>query len=635
MFPDSDIAKTFTCGDDKTAYITKFGLAPHIKRDLVSKINNGPFVLMFDESLNQTTKNKQLDLHVRFWEEEQVHSRYLGSQFMGHATAKDLLEQVKECVDQLELRSLVSISMDGPNVNWKFFELLQREHAEQYGGAQLVVVGSCGLHTMHNAFKCGFTMWQLDKLLRAMHTLFHNVPARREDYSTVTKSTVFPLSFCGHRWVENLPVVERALAVWPSLLQYMDAVRTKKLPNPGTASFDTIAAALKDPLILAKLQYYMALARTFNPFLKKYQTDEPVMPFLGKDLAELTKSLLRRFIKRELLQDITTLQLTRLDVADKNNWLHPQDIDIGLGAESILKSTKGVELTVLEFRRDCMQGLSNIVRKVQEKSPLKYPTVRQMACLDPSVMYRDPDRCKRQIKCLVQRFLQDKQLTGGVSAGDVILQQFDAFLSLESRSEEFLSFQPMQKRLDIFLRDFLGKTYPELWAFCQKLLILSHGQASVERGFSVNKEVEACNMQQDTFVAQRLVCDYVTLHGGVTKVPLTRQLLNSVSSARSRYRIHLDQERRKKESEAQGRKRKAEEDHLEELKRRKKSILEVSEGLARDADRFAEEAEGKAGSKMAMLISKSNLLLRGFKEKLAELEIIEKEIVAKGAELRT
>ncbi|KAK5923809.1 hypothetical protein CgunFtcFv8_000745 [Champsocephalus gunnari] len=82
------------------------------------------------------------------------------------------------------------------------------------------------------------------------------------------------------------------------------------------------------------------------------------------------------------------------------------------------------------------------------------------------------------------------------------------------------------------------------------------------------------------------------------------------------------------------RKRKAEEDHLEELKRRKKSILEVSEGLARDADRFAEEAEGKAGSKMAMLISKSNLLRRGFKEKLGELEIIEKEIVAKGAELR-
>ena len=124
--------------------------------------------------------------------------------------------------------------------------------------------------------------------------LFHNVPARREDYSAVTKSKVFPLSFCGHRWIENLLVVERALAVWPSLLQYMDAVRTKKLPNPGTASFDTIAAALKDPLVLAKLHFYMAVARTFNPFLKKYQTDEPVMPFLCQDLAELIMVMIYR-----------------------------------------------------------------------------------------------------------------------------------------------------------------------------------------------------------------------------------------------------------------------------------------------------------------------------------------------------
>ena len=52
-------------------------------------------------------------------------------------------------------------------------------------------------------------------------------------------------------------------------------------------TFDKIAAALKDPLVLAKLTFYRALARTFNPYLKKYQTDKPVMPFLCQDLAEL------------------------------------------------------------------------------------------------------------------------------------------------------------------------------------------------------------------------------------------------------------------------------------------------------------------------------------------------------------
>ena len=35
------------------------------------------------------------------------------------------------------MRQLMSISMDGPNVKFKLVELLQKEHAELYGGAQL------------------------------------------------------------------------------------------------------------------------------------------------------------------------------------------------------------------------------------------------------------------------------------------------------------------------------------------------------------------------------------------------------------------------------------------------------------------------------------------------------------------
>ncbi|XP_058628346.1 uncharacterized protein LOC131538490 [Onychostoma macrolepis] len=420
--------------------------------------------------------------------------------------------------------------MDGPNVNFKFFELLQSDLNEMYGGAQLVSVGSCGLHTLHNAFKAGFSMWQVEKLLRSMHTLFNNVPARREDYVTVTKSSVFPLSFCGHRWLENLPVVERALEVWPSLQLYVDAVKRKELPNPGTGLYDTIEAAQKDPLILAKLHFFLTIARTFEPFLKRYQMDEPVMPFLAKDLAELMKSVLRRFVKREVLQDITKLQLTKLDLCEKKNLLLPQKIDIGLGAEKALKDTKISDLKVLEFRRDCMQGLTNIVRKVQEKSPLKYATVRQMACLDCSNMFRDPDRCKEQIKCLVQTYLQAKQLAGGVSAG--------------------------------------------------------------------------------------------------------RKLLVSAGAGRSRYRIFLDQQRARKESEARTQKRKLAEEYLTDLKRKKTTVQEVSTCLAREADMLAKEAEGKSVSKMAQLLSKSNALRRASKEKLAELKKVEEEITVKGDELR-
>lgn len=73
---------------------------------------------------------------------------------------------------------------------------------------------------------------------------------------------------------------------------------------------------------------------------------------------------------------------------------------------------------------------------------------------------------------------------------------------------------------------------------------------------------------------------------------------------------------------------------LRGTKKRRNTLKTVAESLSRDADKFAEEAEGKAGSKMAQLITKSNAMRRASKEKSAELKNIEEEILAKGEELR-
>lgn len=55
----------------------------------------GPFVIMFDESLNKSAKKKQLDIHVRVWSDDRVTSSYFGSKFLGHAKAEDLLHHIK------------------------------------------------------------------------------------------------------------------------------------------------------------------------------------------------------------------------------------------------------------------------------------------------------------------------------------------------------------------------------------------------------------------------------------------------------------------------------------------------------------------------------------------------------------
>lgn len=68
----------------------------------------------------------------------------------------------------------------------------------------------------------------------------------------------------------------------------------------------------------------------------------------------------------------------------------------------------------------------------------------------------------------------------------------------------------------------------------------------MERGFSVNKEVETCNLRDESLEALRLICDKVVICGGVLKVPLTKELLASAASARSQYRLYIESERKKR-----------------------------------------------------------------------------------------
>ena len=125
-----------------------------------------------------------MDLGVRYWDQEKnrVISVYLTSQFLGHTRAKDLVDKFLSGLSKLDLRNLVQISMDGPRVNWKFYDDYVRSRPAEY--PSLLQLGSCGLHIVHGSFKTGAMAsgWNLDDALRAAFSLFHDSPARTEDY---------------------------------------------------------------------------------------------------------------------------------------------------------------------------------------------------------------------------------------------------------------------------------------------------------------------------------------------------------------------------------------------------------------------------------------------------------------------
>ena len=102
MFPDSAIAdsaiaKLFSCGEKKSAYIICHGLAPNFSQQLKDQVRLlDSLVILFDESFNRFTQNKQMDIHIRFFDDGRnaVHTRYFISAFLGHATAANMVDVV-------------------------------------------------------------------------------------------------------------------------------------------------------------------------------------------------------------------------------------------------------------------------------------------------------------------------------------------------------------------------------------------------------------------------------------------------------------------------------------------------------------------------------------------------------------
>ena len=71
----------------------------------------------------------------------------------------------------------------------------------------------------------------------------------------------------------------------------------------------------------------------------------------------------------------------------------------------------------------------------------------------------------------------------------------------------------------------------ELSEVLKHILILSHGNASVESGFSINKEVLVENMHEDSVVGLRTIYDAVLNAGGVLNIHIDQKMRNYVKSS--------------------------------------------------------------------------------------------------------
>ena len=256
-----------------------------------------------------------------------------------------------------------------------------------------------------------------------------------------------------------------------------------------------------------------------------------------------------------------------LKVSLKEDNLLPLDekaLDIGFAAKTALKSLKKEvsQEKKKNFLSQCRSFLVKLVEKLQQRNPMKYDLVLGSACLDPDIMLHDEVAVKlRLISKALEVLVEHNRMTG--AEADKAKSHYQSLCSRPSTQTDLKKFQ-QGDRLDAFLMGLCRsqQSNDEFVKFVQTILCLSHGQASVERGFSINKSLLVENMVEQSLIAQRILKDHVRAKhdGDFFKVDITKPLILSVRNAASRYKEAKKHESNKlvdEERENQERKRKS------------------------------------------------------------------------------
>ena len=275
------------------------------------------FTSCFDEAFNKVTLSKQMDIHILYYNESTklVERVYLGSQFMGHATQMDTMMEFKQAHEGLDtVYNLVQLSMDGPNVNWAFADVLAEYRETQDPNApNLINIGSCGVHVLHGAYQTahGVTDWEVGKTLKAAHGVFKTSPARISDYlsdnnisSRQNDRSVkgnFTLKFCGHRWLKNGKTIARFLEIIDKLSTFMVKSKDRKNFDKRDERFPLLLKNTTSKIFPAYCQFSGAICRDIEPFMTLFQAERPLGVLLHRKLIALSVSLLERIVRKEIL----------------------------------------------------------------------------------------------------------------------------------------------------------------------------------------------------------------------------------------------------------------------------------------------------------------------------------------------
>ena len=267
-------------------------------------------------------------------------------------------------------------------------ELISQDQPEFKG---LIDLGSCTIHTVHNAFGKGMQQFgkEIDQLCMDLHSLFKYSPARCEDFKELQKELDLEVhNFIQHtevHWLGMGPAINRILEQWEAVCSFVTELAKDPKTAPKSVNYKRVYMLLgtkEKSVTRVMLKFLCNVIPLFEQFLLLHQKSSPVVHMLYDSMCDILAKLMRRFLKPQVLEKKYGVDLAGIECRDLKLQLADRDIVIGDNTRKALKELspdqqRNVVLGICSF-------FSTAVSYLQEKLPLGNQLLRQLGCMNPA-----------------------------------------------------------------------------------------------------------------------------------------------------------------------------------------------------------------------------------------------------------
>ncbi len=577
--PNDRVLEVTAFGKTKSNYVATHGIAEYQRQELIIIIQEAEFVTVcLDTStfkqLNERTGSmaKDLDIIIKLFNNttQTVEIHFLDVHFLSYETADiQLTELLKSLhVFKVDLKKVVQLGRDNPNVNKTLFSLLKNEQKEKCDGEiYLLDIGSCNLHPCHNSFKKAIKKLgaDLENILVCHHSFFKLSTVRRDKYYEILEEEEHVIEFFiqhgATRWVTFGKANERLITHHNSMMKFVERIgaEDKSLASGNNGVYNNLKEFYSDKTRkqnYCRLLFVDMLAAKHEAYLTKLQKDSPMACFIFKENKALIQNLLDIISVAKVPSNSDEIFKMKVEKICKDEKRKQPDFYPML--KDALKELPNEERRNLreEFRSSIITDIAYLVKNMNFDKPL----IQAISCFDPR---------ERKSRSITSRMLEVAKATHRFSSEQIkdLTNEIDIYKNLDSKQlPDFHGGLRVDKDFYVpvwkILTDFMGRTPDSFILLTKCVMTLSHGQAAVERGFSETKAiVQRGLMTKKTIEGQKRTKSLVRQYDGAKNVPITKSLLYHVNDANSKYKAYMENEKK----EAYERQKKKEQDERERI----------------------------------------------------------------------